>query len=217
MKQHINQNNGNVKGIALVMVLMIVVVSAGLLAVVLYFAMSGTETSGVQRKYQSSKEASLGAMDIVTKEVIPHVMLLGPTIGLSDVTSSFQTILSAAPTDSSKQASNGCFYSKLTQLTTAWAGCTTTDLLNPTSNPDITFNLLSVAGGRPYTVAVKIVDTSPGNSDLSGIVLEGGGVVSQGGGTIATKHFPYLYTIESEGKLTGSTTERANLEVLYAY
>ena len=89
--------------------------------------------------------------------------------------------------------------------------------LDPASNPDITFNLLSVAGGRPYTVAVKIIDTSTGNSDLSGVFLDSGGVVSEGGGTIATRHFPYLYTIASEGKLQASTTEKANLEILYAY
>ena len=72
------QNNDGVKGMALVMVLMIVVVSAGLLAVVMYFAMSGSEISGIQRKYQSSKEASLGAVDIVTREIIPRVLFIGP-------------------------------------------------------------------------------------------------------------------------------------------
>lgn len=215
MRQFMKQSNGGVKGMALLMVLMIVIVSAGLLAAVMYFAMSGSEISGIQRKYQSSKEASLGAADIMTKEIIPRVLFVGPTTGLSDVTASFQTILGMAPAVAG--ANNTCFYAKLTTVTASWpSGCDAG--LNPASNPDITFNLLSTNGAsRPYTVDVKIIDTSPGNSDLSGIFLDSGGVVSEGGGAIATRHFPYLYTIESEGKLQGSATEKVNLEFLYAY
>ena len=121
MRHYMIQKNGGVKGMALVMVLMIVVISAGLLAVVMYFAMTGSEISGIQRKYQSSKEASLGAADIMTREIIPRVLFVGPTTGLSDVTASFQTILSTVP--AVPGASNACFYNKLTTLTTVWTGC----------------------------------------------------------------------------------------------
>ncbi len=228
MRQNIINNLNIEKGMALIMVLMIVTLSAGLLAVVMYFAMTGGEISGLQRKYQSSKEASLGAADIVTKEIIPRALFIGDLTagGLSTITTSFNTILSVVP--AIPGVSNKCFYKKLTKSASgspdSWstdADCpaeTASNRLDPTKNPDITFNLLSVTGGsRPYRVDVKIIDTSTGNSDLSGIMLEGGGVVNLGGGNVAIRHFPYLYTIASEGKLQNSTTERANLELLYAY
>ncbi len=64
-------------GVALVLVLMIVVISAGLLSAIMYYALSGTEISGLQRKYETSKEASLGAIDIFTKELIPRSLTDG--------------------------------------------------------------------------------------------------------------------------------------------
>jgi F0F1-type ATP synthase membrane subunit a len=63
-----------IKGMALVMVLVIVTVTAGMLAVIMYYSMTGSEVSGIQRRYQSAKEASLGAMDVVTKEIITRVL-----------------------------------------------------------------------------------------------------------------------------------------------
>lgn len=228
MRQNTINNLNAEKGMALVMVLMIVTLSAGLLAVVMYFAMTGGETSALQRKYQSSKEASLGAADIVTKEIIPRALFIGDstTGGLGTITTSFNTILGIVP--AVPGVTNKCFYKKLTKTASgspdSWstdANCpseTVSDRLDPTKNPDITFNLLSVTGGsKTYRVDVKIIDTLTGNSDLSGVILEGGGVVNMGGGNIAIRHFPYLYTIASEGKLQNSTTERANLEFLYAY
>jgi hypothetical protein len=56
-----------------------------------------------------------------------------------------------------------------------------------------------------------------GNSNMSGVNLFTGGVVESGTGTIVVRHFPYLYTMEVQGRLQGSTTEQANFEVLYAY
>ena len=64
----------NKTGVALVLVLMIVVISAGLLSAIMYYVLSGSEISGLQRKYETSKEASLGAIDIFTKELIPKVL-----------------------------------------------------------------------------------------------------------------------------------------------
>jgi hypothetical protein len=203
----------NAKGMALVMALITVTVSAGLLAVVMYFAMSGSEISGLQRKYQSSKEASLGAVDILTKEFIQRV-IAGQNIGgqqAIDILGSFTWGTNSALVNTTNQ----CFYDKLTQPTSTWiASCSGT--INPTDSPDVTFNLLS-ADNKSYQIRTKIIDTVKGNSNMSGVILEGLGVTESGTGLITVKHNPYLYTIATQGQLPNSTTERANLEVLYAY
>ncbi len=207
----------NKKGVALVLVLVIVVLSAALLAVIMYYSMTGTEISGLQRKYETSKEASLGAVEIFTKDIIPSV-LQNQGAGLSGITGALTQgvgiVDSVVPV-----SSNACFLSKLTSTTGSWAGCdaqaTNTD---PTAVPDITFNLLSAAGStRPYVVNAKIIDTAAGNSSMSGMNLEGAGVVETGLGEITTRHFPYLYTMMVQGQLQNSQTERTNLEILYAY
>jgi hypothetical protein len=208
----------NKAGVALVLVLMIVVISAGLLSAIMYYALSGSEISGLQRKYETSKEASLGAIDIVTKDLIPNV-LRDQGLGLSGVTAAFTQgagiVNSIAP---GAGTTNACFLSKLTSPTASWTVCTNPTNPDPTVNPDIRFQLLSASGStRPFVVEMKIIDTSIGNSNLSGINLEGEGVVESGLGMITARHFPFLYTITSEGKPLNSTTERANFEILYAY
>ncbi len=204
----------NKKGVALVLVLMIVVFSAALLAVIMYYSMTGTEISGLQRKYETSKEASLGAVEIFTKEIIPRTLMEGDlSTVVSSLTQGVGIVNSIAPGDVT------CFQKKLLNETGSWSGCdanaTNTD---PTILPDITFNLLSAAGSsRPYVVNAKIIDTATGNSSMTGELLEGAGVVETGLGEITTRHFPYLYTMMVQGQLQNSQTERANLEILYAY
>jgi hypothetical protein len=207
----------NKTGVALVLVLMIVVISAGLLSAIMYYALSGSEISGLQRKYETSKEASLGAVDIFIKELIPRSLQVG---ALSVVVGSLTQgtgILNSVTVGSG----NACFAQKLTTASASWTACGTianaTDA-NATVSPDITFQLLSASGAnRPFVVQAKIIDTAVGNSNMNGISLEGEGVVESGLGMITARHFPYLYTITTEGKPANSTTERANFEILYAY
>jgi hypothetical protein len=117
-------------------------------------------------------------------------------------------------------AISACFTTKLTNITTNWGGCSFS--LDPTQTPDITFTL-AAAGGTPYNVVAKIVDTTAGNTDTSGINLIGFGVVEGGGGSsiITPQQRPYMYRIEVQGQRQGTTTtdttERANLSLLYAY
>lgn len=209
-------------GVALMLVLMIVVISAGLLSAIMYYVLSGSEISGLQRKYETSKEASLGAIDIFTKELIPKVMQQ-PASGLSAVAAALSQGTGIVNSVAADATQNPCFLSKLTtsplQATGTWANCSADDVnADPTVRPDITFKLRSASGsGLPFEVKTKIIDTIAGNSNISGISLTGAGVVESGFGTISTRHFPYFYTIEVEGKLENSTTERASFEILYAY
>jgi hypothetical protein len=209
------------RGMALVLVLMIVVISAGLLAAVMYYALTGTETSGLQRKYQTSKEASLGAIDIFTKELMPRVIYEQGAASLSTIAAGLTAAPGIVNSITASATNDACVQSKLSSPTASWAGCgTNAATTNANDDSDITFNLLSVAGGRPFEVRLKIIDTVDGNSSTSPVNLGGSaGVVPAMQATKQITHHPFLYTMVTEGKIQGSgnTAERANFEVLYAY
>jgi len=100
-----------------------------------------------------------------------------------------------------------------------WANCVAglNNSLDPATATDMTFTLLGVAPQPNFNVFAKIVDTVEGNSDRSGLELEGLGVVESGSGMIVPPHTPYLYRIELQAERAGAPDERANLSVLYAY
>lgn len=201
------------RGAALVIVLAIVVMSTALLAVVMHFMQKGTETSALEQKYETAKDASLGAIDVFAKEIIP----LAISSTLTSALGNFNTITSATIT---KVATDTCFGDKLTKSTseTNWAGCADYEeahSANPKEAPDIRFKLSST-NGPDYTVYTKIVDTVGGNSNTSGITLEGTGVAESSGSIVSVQHFPYMYTMEVQGE-RAEKSERASFEALYAY
>ena len=75
---------------------------------------------------------------------------------------------------------------------------------------------LQATTGSPFTVYTKIVDTVPGNSDISGLQLEGSGV-AESSSLLRPQQIPYIYRIEIQGERKDNPTAQANLEVLYAY
>jgi hypothetical protein len=206
---------GKEKGVALVMALIVVSVAAGIFAAVMYFSLTGTEISGMQRKYQSSKEASLGGIDVLTKGLVPRV-LSGST--LSSVVSSLVKPAAVLPVVTADSGRDTCFTTKLTTITSGWPGGICDSGSDPTVNPDIVFNLKGKSDQvKPYVVSLKIIDTVSGNSDKTGVVLDlGSGVVDDASSLIRIQHFPFLYTIASDAQQQGSNS-RVKIEVLYAY
>ncbi|MCX5815607.1 MAG: hypothetical protein NTX75_05105 [Proteobacteria bacterium] len=206
------------KGMALLVVLAIIVITSGLAVTVLYFITKQTEVSGLQKRYQTAKEASLGAVEVFTKEVIPAT-ISGTT--LSAKVTGFSTISTASVTVALPST---CDFSsdKLKKSTANWSSnCSTAPVSAPVgstpADADLKFTLKS-ASGQPFDVYAKIVDTVAGNSSTGGVSLEGGGGSGDAGsGVISTQHFPYMYTIEVLGQRQQNPSERAYFEVLYAY
>jgi len=203
------------RGVALISALIVVSVAAGIFAAIMYYAMTGSELSGLQRKYQSSKEASLGAIDILTKDVLPRVMS-GTELSAAVTGMVIPSVLPAIQADAGKDT---CFRAKLSGVTSTWPGGTCDSGSDATINPDIVFNLKSTSTStKPFVVSMKIVDTVTGNSDRTGTILEpASGVGDDASSIIKVQHFPFLYTIMTDARPQSSTTERANIEVLYAY
>ena len=198
------------KGVALVIVMAIVTISAALIAVIVYFVMKGTEYTALNKRYQTSREASIGGIEFFTKELIPLTI---NGANLSDVVTTFNVISTAQV---NPVASDACFLAKLRSATTSWpVGCDST--LDAKTSADIRITLSGTGGSQPFDVYTKIVDTVVGNTNISGVVLEGMGTAESASGVITSQHFPYMYTIEVQGERQNNPAERANYEVLYAY
>jgi hypothetical protein len=110
-----------------------------------------------------------------------------------------------------------CLQAKLTLPTATWINspynCSNT--ITPTTAPDITMTL-PATNGTQFTVYSKIVDTVAGNTDTSGLQLEGAGV-AESNTIIVPQHFPYVYRVEVQGQRSVNPAEKSNISVLYAY
>ena len=195
------------RGFALITSLMFTLISLTIVLSMMYMLTQGTKNSGANKRYKTAIDASYGGAELFTKDVLPYLMQ-----NYSDP--NFTTLVNTAFNTVNMQLVNAtCLQAKLTSPSGAWPGsCSNSS--SPTDNPDMSFNLLS-ASGNPYKIYSKIVETVGGNSDLSGLQLEGGGVSESSSG-ITPVHSPYYYRIEVQGAQS-INSERANIEVLYAY
>ncbi len=203
----------NNKGIALVMVLILSLISLAIVSAMLYMLTQGTQMSGSQKFYRTAEEASFGGANIAGA----LIQARGAT-----VSGDLFDKLSASIGDAVPSSSTGCTADKLGFAKSAWSSCTNPNDLtwDPTSNPDMIFDL-----GK-YRVFAKIVDTVAGNSEVSNLVTGGGqlggqGTVAANSAMISPPHVPYLYSIEIQAQDKDSDPlnprERSDVEALYAY
>lgn len=198
----------NDKGIALVTSLMLTLISMTIVMALMLIMTSGIKTSGQFKKYKTSLEASYGGTEIFTKDILPMILrnYSSPTL-VTDVTAAYSPVQLDI-------LDSACLQKKLTSPTRSWpAGCSSSS--NPKQSPDLKFELRATAGD-PFVVYSKIVDTTSGNSDVSGVQLEGAGV-AEGNSILTPQHFPYIYRLEVQGERQNNSTAQANIEVLYAY
>jgi len=199
----------NNSGIALVTSLMLTLISLTIVMALLYMVTQSTRISGASKRYKTALEASYGGSELFTKDILPYLLQNYESATLADL---------AAGTFSDVEleinADQACLQSKLTLPSGKWpAGCSNTP--SPKQSPDMTFKVLS-ATDNPYSIYSKIVETMLGNTDISGLQLEGAGVAEATSG-ITPQHFPYLYRLEIQGEQSVAASSQANIEVLYAY
>ncbi|MEW6601610.1 MAG: hypothetical protein AB1499_11635 [Nitrospirota bacterium] len=192
----------NNKGIALVMVLILSLISLVTMSGLIYMVTSGTEVSGVEKRYNTALEAGKSGMDIASQVFAAR--------------ENPYAAAEAALINFNITASGVCFEDKLNKATSDWTvGCQSSLTIDPSSasSYDMTFQL----GNNPtYWVYAKIVDTVEGNSsgDL-GLIKTG--VVSSYPGEVTVMKVSYLYTMEIDAENINNPTERAKLSVLYQY
>jgi len=164
----------------------------------------------MNKRYKTSLEAAYGGTEILTKDVMPMIFrnYSSATLAadLTDSVKGFGSMLQVAD--------QKCLQAKLTKSTANWpVDCSSTS--NPKQSSDLSMTLQPVSG-NPFIVYSKIVDTQKGNSDRSGLQLEGAGV-AETSSYITPQHFPYIYRLEIQGERQNLASGQANIEVLYAY
>jgi len=202
-----NQDIFNEKGIALLMVLVLSAISLTIMAGLIYMITSGTQISGVQKRYKTALEAGTAGIGVtyqfIGRRGDPDI----PNIAFS-----FSTAFSTACR--ANKLNNPTFISN----TYNWTACANQDqATSMTIDPGTpsTFDMSFVLG--TYTTYAKIVDTVEGNTggDEEGLLKHG--VVSAGSGEITVMSIPYLYTVEVQSENTTNSAEKAKLSVLYQY
>ncbi len=191
------------KGIALVMVLVMSAIVLAIIGQLIYFVTQGTKISGMEKRYKTALEASMGGADVTYE-----LMGARGDPGIPDFPINIT-------------ASAACLTAKLNTLTSVanWAGCNdynkaTSFTIDP-ADPD-TYDMTFSFGTAPlqYDVYSKIVDTVEGNSAADiGLIITG--VLNPG--EIQVKSIPYLYTVEVDTENSTNAAERAKLSILYQY
>jgi hypothetical protein len=193
----------NQKGIALVMVLVLSAIALAIMAGLIYMLTSGTQISGIQKRYKTALEAGVGGAE-VSYQVIgargnPNIPYISFT----------------------QTATDPCLTAKLNTRTSSanWVNCDYAKASSLRIDPDdsATYDWSFDLGASPtYRVYAKIVDTVEGNSGGDEGLLKHG-VVSSGSGEVAVMSIPYLYTIEVDAQDSANPAERAKLSILYQY
>ena len=202
---------GNEDGIALVTALMLTLICLGMIMALMQMLLTTTRTSGSQKNYRNSLEASYGGTELITREFIPRLFTnystsIGPLIDAFGGTGigKIDPVVNSASLET-----------KLAKPTTEWGALSRT--LDPKDVPDLQFNLKG-SGSADFKLYAKIVDTVQGNSDTTGIdYLDSGAGVAGAGAGISPKHNPALFSIEVQGERATNAKEKAQLSVLYAY
>lgn len=197
------------KGIVLVTSLMITMLSLVIVMSLMLMIINSIKASSQLKKYKTALDASYGGVEIVVKDILPTILQnFGNANFVSNIESDFNAVALSVASD------QNCLQSKLTSTSLQWPnGCSNT--ADPKVAPDITFNLAANVGAN-FKIYSKIVETTLGNSDTSGLQLEGSGV-AESSSLLKPKHYPYIYRLEIQGERENSPTAQANIEVLYAY
>jgi hypothetical protein len=222
----------NENGIALVTSLMLTMVTLIMILSLLYMVKGGIQRSGANKRYKSALEASYGGANITMKDLIPLVMQ-----NYSATSATFNGAIQGAYQNNNNNGGNynvgaevifssnmsqwqTCLQFKLKNPTSTWSTSpmhcpSASSTMNPTISPDFQLTLPGT-NSTPFTVYSKIVDTVTGNTDTSGVNLQGSGV-TESSSYIAPQHYPYIYRIEIQAERQQNPLEKSELSVLYGY
>jgi hypothetical protein len=217
----------NERGIALAMILVLAAVSLAIMAALIYMITTGTQVSGMQKRYRTALDAGVGSADLAYQFVA--------TRGDSTLVSSLLTqlsIINPAVTTSGSCTGTSSLGTSFTGLaaklnaptfkpdgTSNWSSACVGDSVMIIPGTSTSYDMRYDLGSSPYPVYriyTKIVDTIEGNSGGDEGLL-GKGVVSSGTGEMSVMSRPYLYTLEVDAENLSSPSERAKLSVLYQY
>src|SRR5208337_63191 len=73
----------NQKGVALITSLLLTLIILGIIMLAIYFVTRGTVLSGFEKRYATTRDASEGGIEIITKDIIPQT--INGTLSLSSL------------------------------------------------------------------------------------------------------------------------------------
>ncbi|MCE5194875.1 MAG: hypothetical protein LLF28_05370 [Nitrospiraceae bacterium] len=185
---------------ALAMILVLSAIALIVMAGLVYMLTSGTQISGLQRRYATAYEAGVGGRDIMYQVVAER--------GDPNIPSLTNFLIPAT-----NVGGINCLTNKLLSYTADWnAACSNTLTIDPLTVT--TFDVRYDLGN--YRVYAKIVDTVLGNS-APDFGLAKGSVATTDTGEIKVPTKPFLYSIEINSENIVNADERAKISVLYAY
>ena len=201
------------KGAALLIVMIFSAIALGMMVGLIYMITSGTQISGMERRYKIALDAGIGGAEVSYQLIAARgnpldAALTGP-LALAITTpigaGGCNTLGTTACTDIGNYTG---LAAKLNLPTSCWSGCDSAVTAGPGAS-DMSFVLGS------YSVFGKIVDTAVGNSGTEEDLIKDGTVNASG--EITPMSLPYLYTVEIDAEGTANPSERAKLSVLYRY
>lgn len=206
------------KGVVLVVVLVLSAVALVIMTALIYMITTGTQVSGLQKRYKTALEAGAGGADIFYQ----LIALRGETSGEADFASNLNAFglnysnpTSTLGTCSSSEAAYTGLAAKLLTRSTSWVNCNSNLTIDPADSS--TYDMMIRLGTTPrYNVYAKIVATTSGNTGADQGLLKDG-VVSASTGQVTVMATPYLYAIEAVAENSANLTERAKFSVLYQY
>jgi hypothetical protein len=216
----------NEKGIALLTALMFTLLTLAIIMTLLYMLTQGIKISTASKSYKTSLEASYGAAELISKDILPLIFSsYTSAASMARVAGTFPASLNMTTPNSA------CFAQKTQKNTAQWdAGVCAADTKSvlPTTLPDMTFVLKAKDDDAGFKVYAKITDTRCGgdpsigqpctNSDAGGIEgLDTGGGVASTAMPITVERKPAYYSLEIQGERASNPREKSKLSVLYAY
>jgi hypothetical protein len=213
------------KGAALIIVIVLSAIGLGLMTTLIYLITTGTQVSGIQKRYKTAFEAGMGGKDIVLQ------VLSMKDRDITDINTFINTLDAAPGVSAVVTTPSGCtdvdgvapvapagLQTKLRVSSVGgWsAGCSNSMTINPADNT--TYDMRFELGTDPrYTVYAKIVDTVAGSEVAEDIGLKSSGVVASQADVIQVAGVPNLYTVEVQTENSDNPQEKAKLQILYQY
>lgn len=203
------------KGVVLLVVLILSAVALAVMTALLYMVTTGTQISGMEKRYKTAKEAAFGGFNMLSHSF----NFQGEAADISKYEAELNTTMNATLDNTDAACSASLYGTNYTRLaakimtpTSNWVSCNS-DLTVGPSSYDMKFEI----GTSPkYTVYAKIVSTIEGNTGGNpGLLTKG--VVASGGGEVPVAPMPYLYAVEINAENASNPAERAKLTVLYQY
>jgi len=209
------------KGVVLVVVIILSAVVLLVMTTLIYMVTTGTQASGLQKRYKTSLEACEGGADVFYQILALRGASSDQTAFINNLTPFGINVSPTTPAACSGLSEAGATFNGLTAKfmspSASWENCNSTLTIDPADST--TYDMrIQLGTTTRYNVYAKIVATTPGNTGAD-TALQKSGVTGGGAGTgeVPVAAAPYLYAIEAVAVNSSRADERAKLSILYEY